>query len=894
MKTLLFLLFSASVLQAATVTCVGLDDSAQVQAAVVASTIYEFPVNGTCVTNGVSGFGSNVTWHLNGTVLKHKSGDTANIMVSLNGANNFTVTNGKLDANGVGVQLEIMYVQGSTGLLVDGVTFQNTGASTPRTGGLLMFQSSGTVQNSTFTTVAAQLVSDGGTSVVNVTFQNNTLTGATYNAIYSHGGAAGSVSQILNNTISTVTGDNSNGDCGTNTGECGNGIDIFNLPSGAGTVSGNTVTTTQWSCVRDNNSSGATISNNHCTDIHETAIYCAELGGQGCKADGNVLNNVTDGMGDTNIGAPGSGWVGSTFTNNSVTNSRKSCFHLEGNDTLGAGNTCNGAPYGATVGFGGTGYGNSVKGATFTNVTIPVAVDKSLSASPNSQIGVNTVTSSTILGPAVPLDLSTILTITGITNANPAVVTYTGTNPTNGNVFIPFYVYGMTQINGQECTVASVNTVAKTFQCSGINSTGYGVFAANPAPNITAGANLLYTSGTTLAFSMPSTVIVNNFVMSVAFSPSAAPTGTGAKSATLTVTYDGGATSTTTLTGTGTAPAAPALSLTSSAACGSSSLGVQVTCAPTLTLQNTGNASGTISTIAFGANASSYSYTATAPCNSLPATLTASASCTLTIKMLPAAIGGLNTVLTVTDTPDSLTATSSITGLGIDPNVPALVNVTTCAGQTYSPSATCTIPATTAGDLIVVGITSAFGFVPTVVSITGTGVICQEAGAARSVDTNTASMSDIEYCSTTGGTTVLTPTLSGTGRAAAVIWEFTKATQLDQSGVLNSQAASATPSGPSLTASSSNEVLISVVNPQISVTGIHAGNPCTNDSFVFSGGWAHLITSSTGPASCQWDASSSGTFNSSAATFRIPAVAANTSGGISLSGATVTGVIIHQ
>lgn len=56
------------------------------------------------------------------------------------------------------------------------------------------------------------------------------------------------------------------------------------------------------------------------------------------------------------------------------------------------------------------------------------------------------------------------LTITGITQANPGVVTYTGTDPSNGDIVYISGVVGMTQVNGRTYKVANVNGGANTFE----------------------------------------------------------------------------------------------------------------------------------------------------------------------------------------------------------------------------------------------------------------------------------------------------------------------------------------------------------------------------------------------------------------------------------------------
>lgn len=69
--------------------------------------------------------------------------------------------------------------------------------------------------------------------------------------------------------------------------------------------------------------------------------------------------------------------------------------------------------------------------------------------------------------------------ITGITNANPAVVTYGGADTyANGDKVLIAGVVGMTQVNNREFTIANVNVGANTFELSGVDSTAYGTYAS--------------------------------------------------------------------------------------------------------------------------------------------------------------------------------------------------------------------------------------------------------------------------------------------------------------------------------------------------------------------------------------------------------------------------------
>ena len=69
--------------------------------------------------------------------------------------------------------------------------------------------------------------------------------------------------------------------------------------------------------------------------------------------------------------------------------------------------------------------------------------------------------------------------ITGITKANPAVVTYSGADTYgNGDRVLIAGVLGMTQVNNREFEVANVDVGANTFQLLGINSTGYDAYTS--------------------------------------------------------------------------------------------------------------------------------------------------------------------------------------------------------------------------------------------------------------------------------------------------------------------------------------------------------------------------------------------------------------------------------
>jgi hypothetical protein len=77
----------------------------------------------------------------------------------------------------------------------------------------------------------------------------------------------------------------------------------------------------------------------------------------------------------------------------------------------------------------------------------------------------------------------TALVITGITQANPGVLTYTGTDPSNGDHIDLSGIVGMTQLNGRRVVVANVNAGANTFELTdfagnNINTTSFTAYSS--------------------------------------------------------------------------------------------------------------------------------------------------------------------------------------------------------------------------------------------------------------------------------------------------------------------------------------------------------------------------------------------------------------------------------
>lgn len=92
------------------------------------------------------------------------------------------------------------------------------------------------------------------------------------------------------------------------------------------------------------------------------------------------------------------------------------------------------------------------------------------------------------VGVAFQSALATAVTITGITKADPAVVSFTGADPTNGS-FVLVQCDGMEQLNNRVFRVANLSS-GTSFELEGEDSTNYGTFTSGTAQVITFGNSL--------------------------------------------------------------------------------------------------------------------------------------------------------------------------------------------------------------------------------------------------------------------------------------------------------------------------------------------------------------------------------------------------------------------
>lgn len=85
--------------------------------------------------------------------------------------------------------------------------------------------------------------------------------------------------------------------------------------------------------------------------------------------------------------------------------------------------------------------------------------------------------------------------LSGITKASPAVLTYAGADPTNGNYVALTDMYGMTEFEDALVKVSAVDTGGNTFAAEDQNSTGYGTFISGNMSVVTLGTEIQVATG---------------------------------------------------------------------------------------------------------------------------------------------------------------------------------------------------------------------------------------------------------------------------------------------------------------------------------------------------------------------------------------------------------------
>jgi hypothetical protein len=587
------------------------------------------------------------------------------------------------------------------------------------------------------------------------------------------------------------------------------------------------------------------------------------------------------------------------------------------NVTLGSNNASLTVPASLTVAAGAT-------TATF-NATAGASIASNQSATVTATLGTSSKTATISL--LVPVLVSAVAcnpTNLGQSAVSTCSVTLTQTAPVGG--------YNVTLgSNNASLTVPASVTVASGATTATFNATAAASIASNQSATVTAtlgtssktatislqapvlvsgvacnptslGQSAVSTCTVTLTQIAPAggssvTLASNNASLTV---PASVTVAAGATIATLSATAAASIASnqTATVTATlGTSSKTATISLlapvlVSGVACNPTSLGQSAVSTCTVTLTQTAPAGGSNVTLASNNASLTLPASVTVPSGATTAMFNATAAASIASNQgatVTATLGTSSQTATISlQAPVLVSAVacgpsalgpggSSNCKLSLTHAIPAisLVHVTSCGPQTF-PTSTCTIPPTGSGNLIVVG-WQAGGRVATSVTISSVtdnaGNTYAEAGAARSVDTVAGSVADIWYAmnSVAGATTLTVTPSSSITNGGAVILEFAGADlldPLDQTAILNSQAASTTPSGAPVTTSAGADVVVSLAATADTVTGISSGNSFVGDSAIKGNGWAHLITSSAGTYAAQWTQNPAGTYASSTVAFK--------------------------
>jgi hypothetical protein len=227
---------------------------------------------------------------------------------------------------------------------------------------------------------------------------------------------------------------------------------------------------------------------------------------------------------------------------------------------------------------------------------------------------------------------------------------------------------------------------------------------------------------------------------------------------------------------------------------------------------------------------------------------------------------------TITATLNGSSQTASVMLLAAGPAVTVL-HGTLCGPRSW-PGA-CTIPSTAAGSLLVVSYSSYSnaGTTPVMSGVSDNATnTYQQVRGARSVNTQSGSgaWNDVWYAANVrAGATTITVSPSTTETGNVYVWEISGAAVVDAAAVLNSQPASATPSGPAVATSTESEIVLAMLHPApgSAPSGVHSGNPFTSDSTSDGMAWAHLVTTTVGTYVPQWDQTSA-TFAATTVAFK--------------------------
>lgn len=100
---------------------------------------------------------------------------------------------------------------------------------------------------------------------------------------------------------------------------------------------------------------------------------------------------------------------------------------------------------------------------------------------------------------AVQSAISATQTVTGITKANPAVVTYSGADTFSNGDYIVLAAQGMSQVDGRIFRVANLNSGGNTLELEGCDSSAFDTFTSGTIQLLTFGTTLTVASNVSVS-----------------------------------------------------------------------------------------------------------------------------------------------------------------------------------------------------------------------------------------------------------------------------------------------------------------------------------------------------------------------------------------------------------
>lgn len=489
------------------ITCGGTDDTAAI---VAASPNIVLPSIGSCAANALNlPAGSRLMSQ--GATLKWITGNTGNLITESNSRvtfENLTIDlNGNLPAGASGG----IFFNGGDQFTLKNVHVISTGSpamlnpavSTYNAGGLINGLYVENTVKGTHLFIAPNKRSDRKILVDG--FYSD---GSNRNAIaVQNSGSEGPANvEITHFYIANVT------DTNGGTGQQGNAIDTF-WADGV-TVHDGQAVNTRFSSVRFATSYGNKAYSIKSTGTQETAYY-AELGGWGNEFYDLTIENGVSGLNMTNVSQrPNYPLDSPNVAHNIVCrNLTDYCIKSEHDQVRTV--LIDGVPIGIAHGYGSTTGNNIVRDVVCTrtstaypNVDVCEAIDANINpAAVDIASGIVSSNYTPLIATVYGASLSSGNNITGITQANPAVITYTGGVQPAANAKICLRaVGGMTQMNGL-CTIVASST--GTTITTAIDSSTFSAFVS-PTGGQKSWTMQFLNSGGTAQYAIPSNVTVSN------------------------------------------------------------------------------------------------------------------------------------------------------------------------------------------------------------------------------------------------------------------------------------------------------------------------------------------------------------------------------------------------